>query len=159
MRSSNCVRRLRLLCLLAVLLLTASCGYWVRTRAFLGAKVHMSVQIAPAANQNNPVAMELLLVYDQKLLDTLMKTPAREWFEKREQFRQDNPEGKGFDSWHWEWVPGEMVPPQTLPLKANAKAGIIFANYVAAGEFRARINGKKNFTVSLGDRSLTVTEK
>ncbi len=141
------------------MLVTTSCGYWTRAKALLGAKVHMGVEIAPAANQNNPVAVELLLVYDDKLLATLLKMPAKEWFEKRDQFKQDNPPGKGFDSWHWEWVPGQLVPPQTLPLKAKVKAGVVFANYASPGEFRARINGKKSFVVHLGDHSLTVTEK
>jgi type VI secretion system protein len=152
--------KLKLWFFVALVTVTASsCGYWTRTRAFFGAKIQMSVAVSPGANLNNPVAVEMLLVYDDKLLETLLKTPAREWFDKREQFRQDNPEGTGFDSWRWEWVPGQTVAPQTLPLRANAKAGLVFANYVSAGDHRARIDGKKSFTVSLGDRTFTVTEK
>src|SRR5205814_9416587 len=103
--------RVARLVLLAMVLLPAftSCGVKknvsVRTRKLLGADIEFRAHVCPNANQNNPVALEFLLVYDDKLFEMLEKTNARVWFMNRDQFHQDYP--KGFDSWYWEWSRGE----------------------------------------------------
>ena len=108
------------------------------------------------ANMNNPVPVEYVLVYDDALLETLVKTTAKDWFMNRNQFRQDFPEG--FESWYWEWVPGQLVEQQKLPLKPKAAAALVFANYVVPGDNRARLDPYKDVTVNLGDRNFTVTQ-
>ena len=116
----------------------------------------MRARIAPMANTNNPVPVEYVLVYDDMLLETLVKTTAKDWFLMRNQFKQDFPEG--FDSWYWEWVPGQSVEDQHLPLKAKASAALVFANYVTPGDNRARLDPHKGVTINLGDRNFTVTQ-
>jgi type VI secretion system protein len=149
--------------LLAAMLLLgiASCGVkkdvTVRTRKLFGADIEFHAHVAPNANMNNPVAVEMLLVYDAKLLDTLTKTNAKDWFMNRAQFRQDNP--KGFDSWYWEWIPGQIVKDQKLPLKPNAKAALVYANYLVPGDNRAKVDPYKSVTVNLGERSFTATQE
>ena len=76
----------------------------------------MKVQTAPLTNQNNPVAVDVLFVYDRDLLNTLLQMSASDWFAKREQLERDYPQRSGFAVWSWEWVPGQIVLPQTLPL-------------------------------------------
>ncbi len=48
-------------------------------------KLDLKVHVSPKANNNNPVAVDLVLVSDKKLLQELMKMSASEWFEKRHQ--------------------------------------------------------------------------
>src|SRR5678815_251463 len=55
-------------------------------------KLDVKVHVSPKANYNNPVAVDLVLVSDKKLLQELMKMPASEWFEKRHQFELDYPQ-------------------------------------------------------------------
>lgn len=152
-------RRTTLLWLLAVLLLTiflTSCGLSVRTRAAFGGKLHVQVYVADNANQNSPVALDLLLVYDKKLATRLLAMSAKEWFSKREQIKKDYPDDEGFAAWSWEWVPGQNVPEQELPLQAKAKLGIIFAQYYSPGEHRARIDPHQSIYIELLEQDFTV---
>lgn len=123
-----------------LLCLFSSCGL------FFGQKLRVQVNAAQAVNQNSPVALDVVLVYDENLLKELQKLTAKEWFEKRDQMSRDNPKGVAFDVWEWEVVPGHNVPPKTLYVpvktmliypKAKIKAGVVFANYATPGAHRA----------------------
>ena len=99
-----------------------SCGIGVRTKAVLGDKLNVKVDISQNANTNSPIALDVVLVYDEALLKQLIKMPSREWFEKREQITRDHIKGDGLDYWAWEFVPGQNVDTQILPLKPKAKS-------------------------------------
>lgn len=141
------------LTLLISVLLFIGCGLpgqvAVRTRALAGGKLDVAVDVARQANQNSPVAVSLLLVYDAQLLEQLKAMPASQWFEKRAQIRENFPGNAGFESWDWEWVPGQIVCPRELPLRASAKAGIVFANYLTPGEHRAVFKPTKALKINL----------
>jgi type VI secretion system protein len=133
-----------------------SCGVGVRSRALLGGTVDLRVQVEDMANDNNPVAVDVLLVSDEDLLKQLLKMPAREWFDKRGQIKRDFPERHALQSWSWEWVPGQHIPPQMLPLEPKARAMLIFANYLSPGEHRARWAPHEGVRVTLLDKNFTV---
>jgi type VI secretion system protein len=133
-----------------------SCGIGVRTKAVLGGKLHIKVGISENANMNSPIALDVLLVYDEALLKRLIKMPSREWFEKRTQITRDHIKGEGLDYWAWEFVPGQSVATQILPLKPKAKGGIIFANYFSAGEHRSRIDPFKDLVIHLQEKGFAV---
>ena len=161
LRSYNSKRAARFAFLAGLLLLgEASCGVkknvTERTRKLFGADVEFHAHVAPNANLNNPVAVEFLFVYDEKLAETLAKTNAKDWFMNRDQLRQDNP--KAFDSWYWEWIPGQIVKDEKLPLKPKAKAAFVFANYLVPGDNRAKLDPYKDVTVNLGERAFTATQ-
>jgi type VI secretion system protein len=126
--------------LLAGLLLfsTISCGLPKRARSMFGGQIPMRISVSPDANRNSPIAVELVIVYNGKLLDELLKMPAGDWFRKREQFLRDHPDG--VDSWRWEWIPGQEVAELELPYRVGAKGGVLFADYVTPGEHRMRID-------------------
>lgn len=143
---------------LAVLLtgLLSACGIGTRTQALMGGKLRVHVHVSEEVNQHSPVALDLLLVYDKRLLKELANMPASEWFAKRRQFQMDYPHGKGFEVCQWEWVPGQNVPILKLPLKAQAKGGLIFANYFSPGEHRARIEPTRSIHIDLLEDAFTV---
>ncbi len=126
------------------------------TRAVVGGKVEVRFDIADDANQNSPIAVDLVVVYDEKLMDKLMGMTAAQWFEERGQIRRDYLEGAGFHSWGWEWIPGQSVPIQKLPLKAAAIGGVIFAKYIAPGAHRSRINPFNDVTIYLRTEDFAV---
>lgn len=154
------IRRSLFLILLISPLSVAGCGLTgqmaTRTRALAGGKLGVAVNVASQANHNSPVAVSLLLVYDTKLLEQLKAMPASQWFEKRAQIRENFPGKSGFESWDWEWVPGQIITPQELPLRANAKAGIVFANYLTPGEHRAVFKPTKALKINLQEESFDV---
>ena len=139
-----------------VMLLTVSCGLGVRLRTLMGQKVVVMVDISETANENSALALEVVLVYDEALLKELMKISAAEWFEKKAQIRRDYPGDTGFESWEWEWVPGQKVPVIKLPLRPKAMAGIIYARYYGPGAYRARIDPHESVEIKLLEKEFIV---
>jgi hypothetical protein len=115
--------------LLLLMGLLVSCSIGVRARSLTGGKLRMEVRTAETANQNQPVAMDVVLVYNKQLLQELLKMSANDWFEKRDQIKRDDP---------------------------KARAGIIFAHYFSRGEHRARIDPHTSIMVELLDKDFSV---
>jgi type VI secretion system protein len=130
---------------------------YIEPRAWGQSKLVMKVHVSPQANNNNPVALDLVLVKDKKLLKELLKISAREWFEKRTQYRLDYPKEIGLSAGSWEWVPGQVVNIEPLSLKGKLAGGIIFANYLSPGRHNALIDPRKSVVVNLGAENITVT--
>src|SRR5215210_4630396 len=133
--------RLRLLPLaggVSLLVLLSACGVRVPLRP--ASKLTIKVAVSPQANNNNPVALDLVLVKDKKLLKELMKLPASEWFQKRNQYRLDYPKETGLSAGSWEWVPGQVVKIDPMTLRNKFSGGLIFANYFTEGSHRALID-------------------
>lgn len=141
-----------LICTTLFLLVTGtffSCGTGIRIRSLLGGKLQLAVSVSADANQNHPVATDLVFVYDEKLMEELIKLSAKEWFEKRDQIKRDHVEGKGLDVWAWEWTPGQEIPVQELPLNARTEAALIFADYLSPGAHRIRVEPFKDIRIRL----------
>ena len=136
--------------------LLSSCSLAILPSKIFGKKLRVQVNVSESANQNHPVQLDLLLVYKKKLGKKLLKLSAKEWFAKRDQFKRDYPDRKRFDSWEWEWVPGQQVVEQKLPLRGRAKLGIIFANYLSPGDHRVRIHPRKSIVIDLDEQDFTV---
>ncbi|GBC62151.1 hypothetical protein DENIS_3114 [Desulfonema ishimotonii] len=146
--------------LVTLLLLTGiliSCGIGVRTRALFGDDLAVSVSLSPEANLNSPVALELVLIYNEKMMAYLSEKTARQWFEERKQIRRDYIENQDFNAWYWEWVPGQDVPDQEIPLTPRAVGGIIFADYLSPGNHRARFDPFKDIRIHLRTEDFVVT--
>lgn len=119
-------------------------------------KLDVKVNVSPKANNNNPVAVDLVLVQDKKLLQELMKMSASEWFEKRRQVELDYPKETELDAGRWEWVPGQEVKLDKVRVKFEVIGGIVFANYCNAGTHRAPIDPRKGVRITLAEDSLCV---
>lgn len=119
-------------------------------------KLDVKVHVSAKANNNNPVAVDMVLVSDKKLLQELMKMSASEWFEKRHQVALDYPKETGLGAGRWEWVPGQQVKVDRVTVKYEVVGGVIFANYFNAGAHRAPIDPRKGILLTLGEDSLCV---
>jgi hypothetical protein len=126
------------------------------SRSIIGGGIDVKVEIADNANQNSPIAVDLVVVYEEKLMEQLMGMTAGDWFAKRNQIRRDYLDGAGYDSWGWEWTPGQKVPVQRLPLKAAAIGGVIFAKFITPGAHRSRINPFDDVTIFLREDDFAV---
>jgi type VI secretion system protein len=108
--------------------------------------------INPTANQNQPVAVDVVLVRDKDLTKKLMTLSAADWFDKRAQFERDYPDPKELVVYHREWVPNQIIPCSNIPLHHRPRATILFANYYSKGDHRARlVNGKSAYIQLLDD--------
>jgi type VI secretion system protein len=146
----------RSLILVILMIATASCGLPGRMRSMFGGELPMDVSISPVANEESALAVELIVVYDEKILGELLKMPARTWFQGREQFLRDHPEE--IDSRKWEWVPGQEVQRISVPYRIGAKRVVLFADYLVPGDHRATRDPQQPFLLVLGQSELKVEE-
>ena len=157
-RSSGLRSRLSLplLVLLVLVPALAGCGLPNRARSMVGGQLPIQVTISPEANEDSPLAVELIVAYDQKIVDELLKMPARDWFVKREQFLRDHEDS--IDTWMWEWTPGQEVAPLDLAYGIGAKKVVLFADYIVPGDHRAAIDPQQPFRLVLGESELSVED-
>lgn len=149
MRRGSPARRLGALLVVALL---AGCG-GASDKPIQSRLIEFAV--AQGANQDSPIAVDIVYVYDPQLVAQLTQMTARDWFQKRDQIRQAFP--TGYDLTSYEVVPGQKGPIETVPPKSSqAIAAFIFANYASDGTHRARVDGLERFFIALGDKDFVI---
>lgn len=111
-----------------------------------------SIYTAQDANQNSATAVDLVIIYDPNLANSIGKMSASQYFSTARQLLLDNP--TLLDVWHWELVPGQIVqafPPE--PGDTEAYAAYVFANYLTPGDHRLKVapNGIVNILLQKND--------
>jgi type VI secretion system protein len=117
-------------------------------------KLFLNVNLSPNANQNNPVALDLVLVDDKALLQQLSAMPASQWFQQKTQVERDHPNLTQLKS--WEWVPGQVIGPITVRVSPKVKGGIIFAQYFSPGPHRAVIKAQGRLSLDFQTDDFTI---
>jgi hypothetical protein len=95
-----------------------------------------------------PVAVEMIHVYDSALADTIASMTATQWFRRRADLEWRHPDG--FESWQWEWTPGQTIGTQQLPVELHTHAVYLFAEYESAGAHRAKVPPFRSIELELG---------
>ena len=132
------------------------CGDRLYTRAQVGDEIILKVTIDENANNNNPIAVDLVYVASEELLAKLLELSSQDWFAKRDQIKRDHLLGPELDYHGWEWVPGQIVPPENVTLRTKALAGVIFIKYFAPGDHRIRINPFRNVEIDFAEEDYQV---
>lgn len=116
----------------------------------------LDIEVAPNANADNAVAVDLVLVHDATLLPAIADMAAAAWFRSRDQLKLANPTGLEVRS--FEVIPGQKGPRHVLDGRASDALGaFIFANYTTPpGPHRARIDGIPAVLLKLGEKDFTV---
>jgi type VI secretion system protein len=128
-----------------------------KVRSAFGGQLPFDVTVAQDANEDSPVAVDLVFVYDKKLLDTLLKTPSTEWFAKRDQFVKDY--GNALVVEKREWVPGQQLKDLVVAYRPGARRVVVFADYVTDGEHRATRDPQEPFLLVLGTRDISLEKR
>jgi type VI secretion system protein len=123
-------------------------------RSAFGGQLPLKVTIAAGANDDTAIAVDFVVVYDDKLLDEIMKVSAAEWFSKKSRFLADHPQQLDVEA--REWVPGQPVAPLSIPYRAGAKKVVVFADYHSGGEHRAVMPPQQASRILLGETDLKV---
>jgi type VI secretion system protein len=127
-------------CLLGLGAAVSGCSY-LGFDAFFRGTVTLQVVVAEELNRRSPVAVELVVAYDRKVLAQLQSMTAAQWFAQREQLiQQYGQRPRSLDAWPWEWVPGQVVPRQKRRYRVGVAGAVIFANYFAPGDHRAIVD-------------------
>lgn len=138
-------------CLLLAVL--AGCGPSIPER------LRVSVEAEPGANNDSPIALAVLVVYEERVLRELTGLTASEWFEQSEQRLRDNPDFQDFDLVQWEVMPGQAIPEVDMQLQERVSEGLVFADYYAEGDHRIRFNTSKRILIVLGPNDFNVADR
>ncbi|OXJ22613.1 hypothetical protein CFB82_39775 [Burkholderia sp. HI2714] len=110
------------------------------------------------ANNNSPVAVDVVLVSDPAMLARLAEMTASKWFSVRDDLVSTYPKNLRYRSW-------EIVPSQHMGVSGDEFAGsrvagaFVFANYRGPGAHRARIEHfSGRMVVQLDSNNLTVVD-
>jgi hypothetical protein len=134
---------------ICALLALAALGCGTGSRSLFGGDASVRLDADPAINQDSPVALELVVVYDKDLLEKLAAMTARDWFKGRDQIHKDHPGDDDFVSMSWEMVPGQSLPAQSLSFGGGARGGVVFADYFSEGPHRVRVDPHQNLRIHL----------
>jgi type VI secretion system protein len=140
---------------LAVLcaLLAQSCSSGKKVRSMFGGTLPVSVRVDDNANDNSAIAVDMVVVYDPKLVDSLLKMTAADWFNKRDQMEKDYPDTLKVS--RWEWVPGQIVPDVALEYHLGARKVVLFADYRTQGEHRLVVDPQESLHLVLAENDLS----
>ncbi|WP_248797444.1 type VI secretion protein [Pseudomonas sp. MWU13-2105] len=134
-----------------VVLILAGCS-------FFGPKVDvasLTLDVAPLANDNTPIAVDFVAVKDPDLLKQLAGMSAKQWFGEREQFQRDY--RQQLSVWGLELVPGQFVAKQDFPLKGQSAAGLlVFASYNTPGAHRLRLDDQHEAWLKFDSREMSL---
>ena len=112
---------------------------------FSGTRVDWSevtLSAAPGANQNSPVAVDVVMVLDEAMMGRLAELPAAKWFGARADLQKTFPQSLSYRS--WELVPGQTLRVPGATFGSPRVAGVfIFANYATPGAHRLRVEDLK----------------
>lgn len=121
----------------------------------------VALQASPQANGDQPVAVDLVILHQEELIERLEKLPAADWFGRKAQFARDFP--KGFSIISWELVPDQSIPARQLAddeLESTtgdrAVGAYVFALYVTPGDHRARVLTQTGIRVVLEADTFTL---
>lgn len=152
-------------CLIVTLMLPAmacallSCGIGIHTRSFFGETLDIRVKVDSVANDELPLAMDVVYVYDENVLANILKMSSKQWFQQEESRQRSGAENgeeeSGYQMWGWEWVPGQDTTVH-LPLKTSTVGAVVFVKYFKEGQHRAKLQLFKDVEMNLGYDDFTV---
>lgn len=138
-------KALHILSCAALLAIMAGC-YGPLTPGFFLSSVELRVDMD--ANDDSATAVDLILVYDEGLVKEFIGMPADKYFANAKQFRRDYPQN--IEVFHWEVVPGQLIPSQRLQIKKSSPLGaFVYARYMTPGDHRIRIGSQEYLSVHL----------
>jgi type VI secretion system protein len=155
------IRRVLALCFALTLLGgMVSCGLASKAKKATGlvnGKLSLQVGISDRANQNSPVALDLLLIKDKTLLKTAQGMSASDWFTKKTQLQRQY--SKTLEVKSWEWVPGQRISPIDFTVPSGVGGIVVFANYASAGAHNAPLPTRGKVSIFLDDEDFVVESK
>jgi len=114
----------------------------------------LGFRVSPQANDNSAIAVDLVLVKQPILVDTIGKLSASGWFSRKSQFKRDFPDDIVVLS--WELVPGQVILPTAVRPDPKVWGAFFFARYSGAGDHRAAVGTDRSMTVALDDNDLSI---
>jgi type VI secretion system protein len=115
----------------------------------------LTLDVAPKANDDTPIAVDFIAVADPDLLKQLSGISASQWFAGREQYQRDY--RQLMSVWGLELVPGQFIDRQPFPLGGKKAAGLlVFASYTTPGAHRLRLDDQSEAWLKFDSREMSL---
>lgn len=108
----------------------------------------VAFQVAPGANNDTPIASDLVLILNKAREPQILALTATQWFVQRDQMLRDYP--KDLAVMHFELVPGQTLPARPIVPQDGVTAAVLFSDYQAPGDHRIALADQENAQVYLG---------
>ncbi|MHA6493086.1 type VI secretion protein [Pseudomonas borbori] len=113
----------------------------------------LTLDVAPLANNDFPIAVDFVAVEDAELLTLLSGIPAKTWFAEREQYQRDH--RRKLAIWSLELVPGQFMESADFPMAGESAAGLlVFASYNTPGVHRLRLDDQRQVWLKFESRDM-----
>ena len=118
---------------------------------------NVTLTAANNANHNSPVAVDIVFITDDAVVDKIVDLPADKWFSSRADLAKTYPKTLLYKS--WELVPGQVMTVETSTLEApRVSAALLFADYATPGTHRVKLEDfKGRLVVSLDADDVAVS--
>ncbi|MBX9408445.1 type VI secretion protein [Pseudomonas baetica] len=118
----------------------------------------LTLDVAPKANDDTPIAVDFIAVNDPDLLKQLSGISASQWFAEREQYQRDY--RQLMSVWGLELVPGQFIDHQPFPLGGKKAAGLlVFASYNTPGAHRLRLDDQRQAWLKFDSREMSLVSQ
>jgi type VI secretion system protein len=115
----------------------------------------VNFEVSSSLNNDSPVKVHLLIVYEAEYLKYLSKLSADQYFEKLDQIKKDG-NGK-VDFFTWDVVPGQQISSQPIrPTHVTGQGILVFARYSTPGNHREAIAEDREVTLQLGPKDIKI---
>lgn len=116
----------------------------------------VKASIAPNANNDSPVELDVVLIKDKALWKTAPSMTAKDWFAQKQDLERRY-RNKLIVSF-WEWVPGQPIEPIVIRVPRRLNGAMVFANYPTPGSHSAPIpkGGKVAIVLKEDDFTLEI---
>lgn len=152
MKKNGSVSRYILFLIIALFL--SGCSLW-QTRVGLE---QVTITVVPGANDNTPVAVDIVAAADHDTLAAIQGISASQWFNARQQLQRDYP--ATLRVWSLELVPGSRYQTKDIPLRGAPAQGILlFAHYQSEGDHRLRLDNPDALHLLLMADDVTLTSE
>jgi type VI secretion system protein len=136
--------------LLGLLSSLTACSYFSQPSIELRS---LTLDVAPRANGDTPIAVDLVAVQDPDLFKLLLSIPAKQWFDQREQLRRDYLQG--IRVWSLELVPGQFMEAREIPMTGDPAVGLlVYAGYNNPGTHRLRLDQQKSVWLRFENKNM-----
>lgn len=117
----------------------------------------LNITIDPVANENSPVALDLVLIKDKNFWKTAPAMTAKDWFAQRSDLQRRY--RKKLEVHSWEWVPGQAIAPIIIKVPRRFSGAMVFANYPSLGTHSAPVPLGGNVIIALRENDFSLESK
>lgn len=117
----------------------------------------VNFKVAKNVNGNSPIAVRLVIAYDDGVMGEVSKMTADQFFEKESQLKKDH--ANDMDVVAWEVVPGQEMDSESIsPTKAYGKGGFVFARYSTPDAHRESLADEQVITIHLDEKDFYISK-